>query len=47
MGHSSTAVPLTFPFIENFSATLSKQVLGPEETIHRASQSNLENWNSK
>ena len=38
---------LLFPFVENFSGTLSKQVLGPEETIHRASQSNLENWNSK
>ena len=38
---------LLFPFDENFSATLSKRLLGPEETIHRAYQSNLENWNSK
>ena len=38
---------LLFPLVENSSATLSKQVLGPKETIHRASQSNLENWNSE
>ena len=47
MGHSSTALPLNFPFCREFSATFSKQVLGPEETIPRASQSNPENWNSK